>query len=111
MTDLLRQWISVNVSDSQIHMVLFDGGIGCQNTIPRDTCLHGRRQVIGQDPCAFDGRHAAQDFGIRDNRVVSACVRILTGSQAHLPQRERPLRYALIVAGRSVARYQCTDWA
>jgi hypothetical protein len=70
MTALPRQRIGVSVSDCQIQMVLCDGGIGCQYTIPRDTCLHGCRQVIGQDPRAFDDRHAAQDFGVRDNRVI-----------------------------------------
>jgi hypothetical protein len=88
MTDLPRQCIGVSVSASQIQLVLFDDGIGCQNTIPRDTCLHGCRQVIGQDPRALDDWHAAQDFRIRDNHVISLCVRIFTGSQAHLPRPE-----------------------
>jgi hypothetical protein len=108
MTGLPRQWISVSISDSQIELVLCDGGIGCQYSIPRDTCLHGCRQVIGQDPCAFD-RHAAQDFGIRDNRVVSLSVRILTGNHSHLPQPERPLQCALTAADRLLPRYRCTD--
>ena len=36
MTDLPRQWIGLCASDSQIQVVLTDGGIGRQNSIPQD---------------------------------------------------------------------------
>jgi hypothetical protein len=65
------QRIGLCVSDSQIQVVFLDGGIDRQNSIPRDACLNGRSQVTDQDPCAPDDWHAAQDFRIRDDRVVS----------------------------------------
>ena len=70
MTGLPRQGIGLCVRDSQIQMVLFDDGIGCQNTIPRDACFQGRSQVIDRNPCAFYDWHATQDLGISRDKVA-----------------------------------------
>ena len=39
MTNLPRQWIGDCVSDSQVQIVLLDGGVRCQNAIPRDAAI------------------------------------------------------------------------
>ena len=57
------QWIVLCVSDSQIQVVLLDGGIGRQNAIARNSRLNGCRQVVGWDASSLGDWQAAQNSG------------------------------------------------